>query len=398
MRKILKSPPVLIVVILFAGLISGCNKPAKDTPPGGESKQGGGRNGMGAGMRGPGIETAIAVFKPMALEKQYVGDIIPFFTVDLKSTASGWLSGINVDTGDTVHKNGVICTIKNDDIQAQVEQAQANILVAKAAVSGAEVDRDRLRLEGDRSESLFAKGYISKQELEQAQSSLKLAGTSLEAKKGQLALAEAQLKNIQVKLKDSIVKAPYSGVVAERYVDPGAYVSPANPIVRLEDNSKVKALINVVEDDFSRVRMGVIADVLIDSYPEEKFTGKIIRISPSMNKSSRTAAVELLIPNKDGKLKSGMTARVNLVLASKPSALVIPESALRRDVEKDFSYVFTVDKGTARLRKIETGIISAGDVEITSGLKPAETVVVGDVRISDGMKIETSKRKGGRHR
>jgi multidrug efflux pump subunit AcrA (membrane-fusion protein) len=115
-----------------------------------------------------------------------------------------------------------------------------------------------------------------------------------------------------------------------------------------------------------------------------------------MNKSSRTAAVEILMSNRGGKLKSGMTARVNLVLAKNPSALVIPESALRQDVEKGFDYVFVVDKGTARQRKIVTGIISAGEVEVTGGLKPGDVIVNGDVRISEGMKIEASRGKGGR--
>ncbi|HOX27890.1 MAG TPA: efflux RND transporter periplasmic adaptor subunit, partial [bacterium] len=198
------------------------------------------------------------------------------------------------------------------------------------------------------------------------------------------------------KLRDSNVKAPFSGVVAERYVDLGAYVSPANPIVRIEDNSKVEAVINVVEDDFARISKGTLTNVIIDSYPDDLFSGRIIRISPSMNKASRTAAVEILLPNIGGKLKSGMTARVNLILAKKPSALVIPESSLRRDVEKDFAYVFIVDKGTVRTRKIVTGIISAGEAEVIVGLKPGDVVVNSDIQISDGMKIGAPRGKGGR--
>ncbi|MFA6450736.1 MAG: efflux RND transporter periplasmic adaptor subunit [bacterium] len=395
---------VLIILPLIVTFITaGCAQKGKESD-GVEAAKGEMTQKTGVGKIGKSrdgkqevrVETAIATIKPITLEKMYVGEITPFFTVDLKSTASGWLRSITVDTGDAVQKNGIIGVIENDDIQAQVEQSQASISVSKAAVSRAEVDLGRIRLQSDRSESLFAKGYISKQVLEQEQASEKLAEASLEAAKGQLDLSEAQLKNIKVKLRDYTVKAPFSGVVAERYVDPGAYVSPANPILRIEDGSKVKAVINVVEDDFARVRKGVIAEIFIDSYPEDKFTGQIVRISPSMNKASRTAAVEILISNRGGNLKSGMTARVNLVLAKKSSALVIPETALRRDVEMGFDYVFVVEKGTVRQRNVKIGIISNGEAEITRGLKPGEAVVNGDVRVSDGMKIDASRGKVGR--
>jgi RND family efflux transporter MFP subunit len=397
MRKFEMIKSVIIPALALTVLLTGCSKQGatKDAAASGDSKKGG-KPGMRDAMRGPRIETTAAVFKPIVLEKQYVGAITPFLTVDVKSTASGWLRNITVDTGDTVLKNSVIGVIENDDIQAQVEQSQAGILVSKAAVTRAEVDLERIKLESNRSESLFAKGYISKQELEQAQASEKLAEAAVESAKAQLILSEAQLKNIKVKLRDSSVKAPFTGVVAQRYVDPGAYVSPSNPIVRIEDNSKVEALINVVENDFSHIRKGASTDILIDSYPDQKFSGRIFRISPSMDKASRTAAVEILIPNGGGKLKSGMTARANIVLSRNPNALIVPESAVRRDVEQDFSYVFVVEKGIAHERKIETGIVSGGEVEITGGLKPGEVVVNGDVRMSDGMKIEASRGKGGR--
>ncbi len=397
MLRSYKVRPLIVVAILFSVTLAGC----ADRTPGKENgdksaPKGGMPPGMRDSMRGPNIETAAAAFKPIVLEKQYVGEITPLYTVDLKSTVSGWLRTINYDTGDAVRKNDVICTIENDDIKAQVDQAKAGISVSKSSVSKAEVELERIKLDTDRSEALFAKGYISKQELEQAQSAEKLAKASLIASMGELAQSEAQLKNIEVKLRDSNVKAPFSGVVAERYVDLGAYVSPANPIVRIEDNSKVEAVINVVEDDFARISKGTLTNVIIDSYPDDLFSGRIIRISPSMNKASRTAAVEILLPNIGGKLKSGMTARVNLILAKKPSALVIPESSLRRDVEKDFAYVFIVDKGTVRTRKIVTGIISAGEAEVIVGLKPGDVVVNSDIQISDGMKIGAPRGKGGR--
>lgn len=385
---------IISILIVFVAFISGCGKQEKKAPIK-ESKKEAAPTRMREAMRAPGIETATAAIKSIILEKQYIGEITPFYTIDLKSTASGWLTNIKVDTGDYVEKNGIICVIEHDDIQAQVEQAEANISVSKASVSRAEAELEKVKAASKRAESLYEKGYLSMQDLEQAQTTEKQAYASLDSAKGQLAQTEAQLKNILVKLRDSTIKAPFSGVVAERYVDPGAYVSPANPIVRLEDSSRVLAIINVVEDDFSRVHKGAKASILVDSYPELKFNGEIIRVSPSMDKLSRTAEVEILILNRDGKLKSGMTARVNLVLAKNPYALVIPDSALRRDVEIGENFVFTVADGKAVRRKVETGIVSTGEVEITSGLKSGDIVITGNVRISDGMTVNLSRRKGG---
>jgi len=402
MSKIKKTVSVLILAVFAGALTAGCSKPAEQAPGGAQGKAamaggpGGGKFGRprdGGGMR---IETAVAAIKPISLEKQYVGEITPLYAVELKSTASGWLTSITVDIGDRVEKNRVIGELQNDEVKAQAEQARANISVSKASITRAEAELDRTVLENTRAKSLFGKGYISKREMEDAETAAKQAKASFEAAKAQLEQAEAQLKTIEVKLRDTAVKAPFAGVVAERYVDPGAYVSPANPIVRIEDNSRVKAVINIVEEDFSRVRAGDIAEVVTDSYPNEKFTGRIIRIAPSMNKASRTAPVEIMMSNPGGKLKGGMTARVNLILAKKPAALVIPETAIRRDVEKGFEYVFVVEKGTIRQRVVRVGIISSGEAEITQGLKPGEAAVNGDVRVSDGMKLGAPEGKGGR--
>ncbi|MFH1539213.1 MAG: efflux RND transporter periplasmic adaptor subunit [bacterium] len=395
MTKLKNISVVLMLLILFTAMNAGCSKRGEE----GAGGEGTPPAGPGGAMRGeerlPRVETAEAGIGPIVLEKQYVGEIKPLYSVDLRSTASGWLTSINVDTGDRIGKNGIVCVIEHDDVAAQAEQAEANISVSKASVARAEAELERVLIESRRAEILYEKGYVSKWELEQAQTADKQARAALDSAKGQLAQSEAQLKNVMVKLRDSTMKAPFSGVVAERYVDPGAYVSPANPIIRLVDDSKVKAVVNVVEEDFPHFREGAAAAILADSYPGEKFEGQIVRIAPALDSISRTAMVEILLPNPDGRLRGGMTARVSLVAAENPSALKIPESALRKNVETGDSFVFVVSGGVASMRDVKIGILAAGEVEIVEGLEPGDAVITGDVRISEGMKVELMSEKGG---
>ncbi|HOO57245.1 MAG TPA: efflux RND transporter periplasmic adaptor subunit [bacterium] len=382
----------MIFMMLFFALLAGCSsreQGSEGQAPGGTGNQ------MQSGERRINVEAAETTTGPIVLEKQYIGEIESFFSVDLQSTTSGWITSIKVDTGDRADKNAVICVIKHDDLEAQVEQAEANISVSRASVTKTEAELERIQVDMKRTESLYEKGYISKRELEQAQTAQKQALAELDSAKGQLSQSEAQLKNIKLKLRDTTIKAPFSGFVAERYVDPGAYVSSSNPIVKLVDDSKVKAIVNVVEEDFPIFHEGDQAVIMTDSYPGEKFTGEIVRIAPELDKVSRTAMVEILLQNPNRKLRGGMTARVNLVSAKNPSALKIPDTALRKNVETGENFVFIISEDTASLKIVKTGIIAAGEVEIVEGLEPGEAVITSDTRLSDGMKVERIMEEGG---
>lgn len=387
MKRITILTVALGLSLAVTAIIAGCGQKSGDAAAGNGAGPGGMRGGMRDMRRGPALETAVATVKPIQLEKEYVGELQPFYSVDLKSTGSGWLRTIRVNTGDRVGKNAVIGEVENDDLQAQVEQGKANIAISKASVDKAQAELERVRNDAQRSVALHDKGLISTQESEQSQTDLKQAKASLDAAKGQFDQYEAQLKATQVKLRDSTLKAPFNGVVAQRYVDPGAYVSPSNPILRLEDNSRVKAVINIVEEDFSSFRKGVVASVKVDSYPGKVFAGRILRIAPSMEKMSRTSAVEILVPNGDGKLMGGMTARVTIVLRENPAALVVPENAVRKDIEKGVSFVYAVEKGMATRRDVTTGIESTGETEITGGLKAGDSVILGGARVHEGMPV-----------
>ena len=403
---------VLCVCLVF----SGCKKKQEQA-----AGQQGGPGGRG-GDRTPVVEVIPAQVKPMELVKQYVGAVKPHQSVEIRSTGSGWLTGIDVDAGDRVAGGQVLASIENEDIQAQVDQAKANMDVAAAALdedragisaANASLARARAELEktaqeAERMKKLHNAGYVSTRELEQAQASEKQAQASVDAAKAQVDQAEASLaadrgrldqakaalKNIQVKLRDTAIKAPFSGAVSERFVDPGAYVSPSTPIVTLVDDSSVLAVVNIVEEDFPALRVGAEATITSDAYPDETFTGKIVRIQPAMDTESRTSAAEILVENNRGRLRTGMTVRVSLIVDDNPRALAVPEDALKKDVETGKEYVFLLVDGKAASRDVETGIMADGFVEINKGLRVGDKVISSTGRLSDGMEVKTGGDRG----
>jgi membrane fusion protein (multidrug efflux system) len=244
-------------------------------------------------------------------------------------------------------------------------------------------------------ETLHQKGYAAKRDLEQAHAAEKQARASVDAAKGQLAQANAQLKNIEVKLRETTITAPFSGTVSQRFVDPGAYVSPSTPIITLVDDSSVKAIVNAVEEDFPRLALGAEAEITADAFPGEPMQGTISRIPPAVDAASRTAPIEIRIVNKAGKLRTGMTVRVGLAIAENPQALAVPEAALKKDVEAGKEYVFLLDNGKARRADVESGIAAQGFVEIRSGISTGDQVITSSMRLNDGMAVQAGGGKSG---
>ncbi len=388
-----KSAAALLAAAL---LITGCAKKDGKDAAGAEGKApgaaagmqagrgaGGGRGGFGpAGGSAP--KTAVAEMKPITLVREYVGEVTPAYSVDLRSTTSGWMKSISVDIGSRVTKGQPICVIDHDDLQAQAEQSKASIASAEASVARAQAELQQAHNENERAKALYSKGIISKNELEDAETTKKQMQASLDAAKAQLAQSKAALKAIEIKLRDTTILAPFSGIVAERFIDAGAYVSPSTSIVTIIDDSAVKVVVNVIEDDLPKIRTGAAADVATDAWPDRKFAGRVLRISPSVAANSRTAAVEILIPNSGGALKSGMMARVSLIASRKPSALVIPEAALNTDPASGGKYVNVMGKDGPERRDVGVGIETSAEIEITHGLSAGDKVAIGSISSNGG--------------
>jgi len=208
-----------------------------------------------------------------------------------------------------------------------------------------------------------------------------------------IALAEAQVRQAkatldlcQAQLANLIITAPMNGGVTKRFVDPGTMVKDTAPILTLMDLSEVKMLVNVIEREFIRLQKGQPVKVTVMAFPNRTFQGRISVITPALELQSRTAEIQITIPNPGYILNPGMFGRVEIVLRSDPQASLVPIQALMTDEDKDFVYI--LKDGKVYRRPVQKGISKDTVVEIIRGLNPGEQVVTaGQEFLRDGIPV-----------
>lgn len=194
------------------------------------------------------------------------------------------------------------------------------------------------------------------------------------------------------KFEKSPVESPLAGLVGRVYVDKGTSVTPQTPIALVVDMDKVKIELDIPEKYLPKVSLGQVAEIGIDAYPGKKFMGKVSKISPVVDIDTRTAPVEILVPNNDHRLRPGMFARLNLVINERKTVPVILKEALLG--KEPNTYVYITNGSAAHKRNIKLGIRQGAYFEVTDGLKEGELVVViGQQRLHDGVSVSVEGEK-----
>jgi RND family efflux transporter MFP subunit len=207
--------------------------------------------------------------------------------------------------------------------------------------------------------------------------------------------AQAELNELKIRLGQSQVFAPMSGVVAKRYVDVGALVNPSNPIINIVNLSTMVTMASVPEREVGKLRVGNTAIVQVDAFGPQQFTGRVARISPVLDPATRTAQIEVEIPNPTGGLKAEMFARVTLDLASQRQAVLIPREALVYRGQQPGVYVMQNQRPV--FRTIETGISRGNDVEVLANLEAGTTIVTrGATMLTEGDQVQVASPGEGR--
>jgi multidrug efflux pump subunit AcrA (membrane-fusion protein) len=341
------------------------------------------------------------------------GDILADARVDVFPKVEGHLRELRVEEGDRVQAGQVIAQIANDDLQTEVARAAAQMDALRAEwaemQAGArpeEIAQAVNRVEHSRAElgntewmlqrtrAMVERGVQSAQELEeatrkitQARAAHSIAQTQLQllragarseerqALQARLRAAQGALHLARVELQHATITAPMDGVVGRRHVDLGAYITTTTtPIVTIVAMDILKIRMPVSERDIGRIRPGLHAQLRVDAYPEDVSTGKVQRVSPLIDPTSRSGEVEISIANPDHRLKPGMFAKVALILEQRQEVVVIPRAALRLDEQG--AAVFVVQDGVAHLRRVATGLRTDTEVEILDALAPGTEIVL----------------------
>ena len=374
-------------VAFYSGFFS--RPPAEAAGP--NATQGGGPGGPGGG---PGtfarppmtVELASPYRADVAQQLMVVGNLVGEQTVAVVPKAAGRLEEVFVKLGDPVARGQRIARIEDREIREQVKQAEAAFEVARATIRQREADLKFAETNLQRSRELFERQLLPKQTLDDADARYQAAVAQLELSRAQLTQSQARLEELRINLANTVIVSPVNGFVAKRNADPGAYASQNAPVVDLVDISRVRLIANIVEKDMRRVTTGDSAKVEVDAFPGETFTGRIARVAPVLDPATRTAQIEVEIPNSTKRLKPGMYARVNLTIEQRANALVVPANAvIDREGQRG---VFLADDNTATFRQVQIGIEDSTRVEILNGVTEKDQVITtGAAALQDGDRI-----------
>ncbi|WP_108124185.1 efflux RND transporter periplasmic adaptor subunit [Saccharospirillum mangrovi] len=293
---------------------------------------------------------------PMLLRQsvRVTGTISPLATTQLSSRVNAPVAQVLVRAGDAVAAGDRLVIMETDDLNTQLEQQRANARSTEAnlALARSQLARDR---------SLGERGLTPASSIESQRAQVAALEANLDAQ--QLAVRAAERA-----LADAIVVAPTAGRIASRSVQVGQYVSTGTPLMTLVDLSSMEVSANVPLRAIDQIQPGQTALVQVDGISGERFNGTVDRVNPVAADGTRTAAVYVRVPNPQERLRGGMFASVEIVVAERAQGLAVPVDAVREDNQGQ--YVLTIDNGELVRTAVETGALweNGARLEITSGL------------------------------
>jgi RND family efflux transporter MFP subunit len=368
---------------------------------GGAGGRGQGGGGFGGGGRGAAtgpltVEVATASKSQVESQLMVVGNLIGDATVSVVPRVGGRMQDISVRLGDAVRRGQRIAKIEDFELQEQLKQQEAALQVSQATIRQREADLQLAQTNAERSRNLFARQLLPKQTLDDTEARYQAAEAQLDLARAQNTQSTARLEELRIQMQNTVVVSPVNGFVSQRTADPGAFVSQNAPIVEVVAIDRVRLVANIVEKDLNLMQTGDPTQVEVDAYPGEMFEGRIARVSPVLDPSTRTAPIEVEIPNPGYRLKPGMYARVRITTDQRKEALVVPSNAVVDFGGRRGVFVAT-ESDTVLFRPVTVGIENNAVVEVLKGVEEGERVVTtGAGALRDGDRVIVARTGGGR--
>ena len=303
---------------------------------------------------------------PITRSVMLPAQVIAFQQATLYAKVSGYLKSITVDKGDKVTAGAVLARIEIPELVAARTKQEAELKAAQA-------DYSRMQ------ESLQkAPDLVVPEMVDQA--------------RGRFEVARASLDQSETLLRYATITAPFSGIITQRNVDPGALIqagSASSAIVGLMDFSKVRLQVSVPEVEASRVAVGQPVLVTTDDLPGTHFDGKVTRFTYALDPASRTMLAEVVLGNPELALRPGMLVTARLGIEHKESALLMPVESLV--MEKANAFAYTVDGNKAAKHRLKIGFNDGKNVEVLEGLDASDAVILaGELKLSNGQAVQVA--------
>ena len=336
---------------------------------------------------------------------KYSAIIVPDAQVDLAFRVPGYIVQLHqgkgadgrirpLEPGALVTAGTVLARVRPTDYQAVVDKARgaraeadAGVHTAEAQIAEAQAGLEQAELDFGRVSKLWEEESItkpvydgSKAKLDIARSKVNAANSALAAARERAVSASAQLREAQIALDDTELKAPFSGIVLERHVDLGALVAAGTPAFTIADLRRVKGLFNVPDSALHDFREGQNLNLTVDAFSRETFHGRVVSLAPAADTRVRSFQIEVSIPNPQLKLRSGMIASVQVEETSDKHQVQIPVDALVHDPIGNRYLVYGTEQKAgitcAREIPVQPGPLSGSHVLILEGLNPGQRIIV----------------------
>ncbi len=403
-----RSFPVLRLILASLVLALSCTLPACNRSPAASGKDP--RDGAKPARK---VETARAVERPVERVVSVLGALAAYDQATLSVKVPGRLQQMAVDLGSPVRREQLLAQIEPQDYQLRLQQAEALLGQARARlglplegkddavdlektsnVKQAAAVLEEARKNRERVASLFQQGILSQSELETVDAAHEVALNRFqdaleEASNRQALLAQrrAEVEIARQQLADTVLRAPFDGAVQERRANVGEYLMAGAPVIALVRVDLLRLRLEVPEREAMHVRAGQTVRLTVEG-DTTVHTGEIKRLSPMISEQTRMLVVEADVPNT-GSLRPGLFARAEIVANSSDLVLTVPRNALVvfAGVEK----VFLVREGKAVEKPVTSGRRAADWVEIVSGLKAGDVVVLAPGSLQTGQAVATAK-------
>jgi membrane fusion protein (multidrug efflux system) len=347
---------VLVIMLLLAGGVTAVLKQGQPVKPAVPA--------AAAPLELEFLPTDVTEVKPRDLRQilRLSGSLRAVNQAAVKARVAGEVREVLVREGETVKAGQVLVTMDVSEYRARMEQARGALQAARGQLEIAAKTRDN-------NKALLAKGFISKNAFDNAESQFDIAQANVESANGALNVAQKSMN-------DTVIRAPISGLVSSRSVQPGEKVSSDNRLLDVVDLQKMEMEAAVPTSDIMNIAPGQEVLVKVEGL-SDPLSGKVVRINPSIQSGSRSVPVYIQVDNPQGRLRVGMFGEAHLTLAKKPGVLTIPQSAVQG--EADHPYVYAIENGRLARKPVTLGIRGhdgAGDaVEVVKGLENGAQIV-----------------------
>ena len=396
----MRSPSVIVVVAALALASAGCSK--SETAQARTSETA--KPVQVEAVRTDSVRRAVDV----------VGTLAAVDQVTISSEADGRVRAILADLGDRVTSGQVLIKLDSEKQQYTYEQQQAALARTLAQygapdpqhlpeiektpdVQRANADLVQATQAFDRATALFKRTLISQQALDDAQTALESKRASYTSAlqnarnlRASIQASEATMKLAGRQLRDTDIRAPFDGYVERRLVSLGELVKTQMPVMAIVRLDPLKVIAEIPEKMAPWISVGQPVDLQVDAYRGRPFTGKVSRISPGVNTSTRAFSFEALVPNTDTALKPGTFARVHIESGKVDTVLTVPYAALQ--YRYGVNRVFVVNGDKLVMRELTVGERLGERIEVLTGVKAGERLALTDVdTLSDGALVTVTK-------